>query len=189
MADNDAGAATPHDAERELSDDEVVDELPDELQPALAMGDYVFPNNSRRRIPAILYAVFAVGCAVVYFTVDDSPAVNGGWLGAAVLLGAAAVYAWLSGANLDIDERDALVAATIDVGFPVGHASAQLSWRGPLCRPTWRVLLYSAESPPTKRGLLFVDGLDGHIVERIVEDNPEDWSELEPTPERQPQPS
>lgn len=161
-----------------LSDDEVVDELPEELQPALVTGDYVFPNNSRRRIPAVLYAVFAAGCVAIFLTAGDSPAVNGGWLGAAVLLGGFAVYSWLAGANLDVDERDALVAATKDVGFAVGHASAQLGWRGLLCRPTWRVLLYSAEDPPLQRGLIFVDGLDGRVLERIVEDNPEDWTEL-----------
>ena len=162
----------------ELSDDEVVDELPEELQPALVTGDYIFPNTSRRRIPAVLYALFAAGCVAVFLTAGDSPAVNGGWLGAAVLLGGFAVYSWLAGANLDVDERDALVAATKDVGFAVGHASAQLGWRGLLCRPTWRVLLYSAEDPPLQRGLIFVDGLDGRVLERIVEDNPEDWTEL-----------
>jgi hypothetical protein len=38
--------------------------------------------------------------------------------------------------------------------------------------------MYSAESPPDTRALVFVDGLDGRIVERIVEDNPEDWTDL-----------
>lgn len=165
----------PHDA---ATDDDVVDELPEELQPALAGEDYVFPNNSRRRVPAVIYALIAIACVVVYTTVDDSPAVNGGWLGAAILLAACAAYAWLAGPDLSIDERDALVAATEDVGFAVGHASAQLGWRGVLSRPTWRVLLYSAEDPPASRGLLFVDGLDGHIVERIVHANPEDWTGL-----------
>ena len=175
----DAAAPDPNTADSNDADaDDVVDELPEELQPALAsLEDYVFPNNSRRRVPAVLYAVLAVICVVVVATVD-SPAVNGGWIGAAVLLAVAAVYCWLAGANLSVDEHDALVAATVDVGFPVGHASAQLGWRGLLSRPTWRVLLYSAEDPPLRRGLIFVDGLDGHVVERIVQDNPEDWTDL-----------
>ena len=59
---------------------------------------------------------------------------------------------WWPGWNLDVDERDALVAATRQVGFAVGHASAQLGWRGLRSRPTWRILLYSAEEPPQKRG-------------------------------------
>lgn len=125
----------------------------------------------------MLYTLFAAGCVAVFLTAGDSPAVNGGWLGAAVLLGGFAVYSWLAGANLDVDERDTLVAATKDVGRNI-DASAQLSWRGLLCRPTWRVLLYSAEDPPLPRGLIFVDGLDGRVLERIVEDNPEDWTEL-----------
>ncbi len=163
---------------RELTDDEVVDVLPEQLQPLLAGTDYVFPNNSRRRVPAVTYLLVALVCVVVYVLFNDAPAVNGGWLGAAVLLAAAGVYCWLAGANLAVDERDALVAATADVGFPVGHASVQLSWRGPLCRPTWRVLLYSAEEQPVTRALVLVDGFDAKIIERVVEDNPEDWAEL-----------
>ena len=78
-----------------------------------------------------------------------------------------------------MDERDALVAATAEAGFAVGHASAQMGWRGLLSRPTWRILLYSAENPPTRRGLVLVDGVDGEVIDRIFEDNPEDWSGLD----------
>ncbi len=46
-------------------------------------------------------------------------------------------------------------------------------------KPTWRILLYSAEEPPEQRGLVLVDGVDGSIVAHFVEDNPEDWSDLE----------
>ncbi|MEM8707487.1 MAG: hypothetical protein AAGE98_13570, partial [Actinomycetota bacterium] len=57
-----------------------------------------------------------------------------------------------------------------------GHASAQLGWRGLRSRPTWRILLYSNEKVPEKRGLVLVDGVNGEIIDRFVEDNPEDWS-------------
>ena len=68
--------------------------------------------------------------------------------------------------------------ATRTVGFAVGHASAQMGWRGLLSRPTWRILLYSAENPPLRRGLVLVDGVDGEVVDWFAEDNPEDWSDL-----------
>ena len=85
----------------------------------------------------------------------------------------------MSGVDLQVDERDALVASSKAIGFPLGHASAQLGWRGILSRPTWRILVYSADDPPTKRGLVLVDGVDGSVVESYIEDNPEDWSEFE----------
>jgi hypothetical protein len=163
------------------SDDEVRDELPDDLDAAGYVGPYMFPDNSRRRIPGYLYLIAAVGCATLWATAD-SPYVNGGFLLAAVLLAFFGIYHQLAGWSLRHDEQDALVAASKEVGFPVGHASAQLGWRGLLSRPTWRILLYSAEAPPTKRGLVLVDGVDGSIVEHFVEDNPEDWSDLEPEP-------
>ena len=88
-------------------------------------------------------------------------------------------YSFITGWDLKVDERDALVASVRQVGFPVGHASAQMGWRGLLSRPTWRILLYSAEDPPTQRGLVLVDGVDGEVLEWFVEDNPEDWSQYD----------
>jgi hypothetical protein len=104
--------------------------------------------------------------------------VNSGLLGAAVILAMVGAYSIASGSDLNIDERDALVASIAEVGFPVGHASAQMGWRGLLSRPTWRVLLYSAEEPPDRRGFVLVDGVDGTIIDSFTEANPEDWSEL-----------
>ena len=72
--------------------------------------------------------------------------------------------------------QDALVAAQGAVGFPVGHASAQQVWHGLRSRPTWRVLIYSAEEPPRRRALVLVDAVDGHVIQHLVQDNPaEDW--------------
>jgi hypothetical protein len=162
-----------------VSDAEHIDELPEDLDAAGFVGPYLFPNNNRRRIPGYLYLATAAGCVALWALVDDSPYVNGGFLLAAVLLAIVGAYSIVAGWNLDVDEQDALVAATRAVGFPVGHASAQMGWRGLLSRPTWRILLYSADTPPAKRGLVLVDGVDGEIVQHFVEDNPEDWSELD----------
>jgi hypothetical protein len=163
-----------------LDDAEVTDELPEDLDAAGYVGPYIFPNNNRRRIPGILYLLVGAACVVLWAVADDEAVyVNVGFLGGGVLLLAAGGYHLLAGWNLDVDERDALVAATRHVGFAVGHASAQLGWRGLRSRPTWRILLYSAEEPPRTRGLVLVDGVDGEIVADLVEENPEDWSDLD----------
>jgi hypothetical protein len=99
--------------------------------------------------------------------------VNDGFLYAAILLAAFAVYGLTSSWRMKVDERDALVRATQAVGFAVGHASAQQVWRGLRSRPTWRVFCYSAQEPPLQRGLVLVDAIDGRIVECLVEDNPD----------------
>jgi hypothetical protein len=156
-----------------------VDELPEDLDAAGFVGPYLFPNNNRRRVPGYLYLATAAACVALWALVDDSPYVNGGFLFAAVLLGIVGGYQLVSGWNLDVDEQDALVAASRTVGFPIGHASAQMGWRGLLSRPTWRILLYSAENPPARRGLVLVDGVDGEVIQHFVEDNPEDWSALD----------
>jgi hypothetical protein len=85
----------------------------------------------------------------------------------------------VAGWTLKIDETEALVTASGVVGFAVGHASAQQVWHGVLSRPTWRILCYSAENPPAQRGIVLVDGVGGGVLEYFVEENPEDWSDLD----------
>lgn len=161
----------------EEEENEVVDELPDDVAPTERdLEDYIFPNNNRRRIPGYLYLLCAVGFVAFYAVFgDDGVLVNEGFLWAAAIAVIVGVYSIVAGWNLNIDERDALVVAATEVGQPIGPASAQLSWRGLLSRPVWRILCYSAEDPPLTRALVVVDGVDGHVVERIVEANPEDW--------------
>ncbi len=154
------------------------DRLPADLDVTAYVGRYTFPDIRRRRIPAFLYLVVATGCFALWATSSDrtSVLVNGGFLGAAVALLVIGWYHLVAAWPLAVRDTDALVAAAGEVGFPVGHASAQLGWRGLRSRPTWRILLYSGEDPPTKRGLVLVDAVDGHVLEHLIEDNPEDWS-------------
>jgi hypothetical protein len=170
--------AVPNEWVGSPDDDEVRDVLPDDLDARGAglVGPYVFPDNDRRRIPGILYLLLATATVVLVVMFDGSPLVDGGLVAGSVGLGLVGLYHLQGGWSLEIDEADALVAAVRAVGFPVGHASAQMAWRGLRSRPTWRVLVYSNESPPERRGLVFVDGVDGEVVATHAEDNPEDWS-------------
>lgn len=160
-----------------LEGDDESGQLPDDLDITGYRGPYTFPDNSRRRIPGIIHLSVAAVCLVLWVTAGDGGVlVNGGMLFAAALLGALGIYHVAAGWRLAVRETDALVAASTCVGFPVGHASAQLAWRGLRSRPTWRILLYSSEEPPLQRGLVLVDGVDGSVVAHFVEDNPEDWT-------------
>ena len=42
-----------------IDDADIRDALPVELDPSALVGPYLFPNNSRRRIPAVLYTLIA----------------------------------------------------------------------------------------------------------------------------------
>lgn len=158
--------------------DEIRDSLPEDLNAVDFAGAYEFPDNSRRRIPAYMYAVLSLVALVAWTSSDRSSSVivNDGMLLAALLLAAMAVLSFTSGWRMTVDERDALVRATANVGFVVGHASAQQVWRGLRSRPTWRIFCYSAEEPPLQRGLVLVDAVDGRVVEVLVEANPDSAS-------------
>ena len=159
----------------ELARDDVRDELPEDLDASGYVGPYKFPDNSRRRVPGAIYLIIAATCLVTYLIRQGSEPVlvNRGLLLAAALLSVAGIYSITSGWRMTVDERQGLVTATNAVGFPVGHASAQLAWRGLRSRPTWRILCYSTEEPPRRRGFVLIDAVDGHVVEQLVEDNPE----------------
>ena len=146
------------------------DELPEELDITVARP-YKVPDNRKRRIAAWCY--LATAAASGAGAVGSG---NGGLLAAAVFLVLVAAYHFAAAWPLKLDETAALAASAAATGFPVGHASAQLAWRGLRSRPVWRVLLYSADEPPSKRGLVELDAVDGAILGTYTEDNPEDWS-------------
>ncbi len=175
MADDPLGGPLPND------DAEVRDELPEDLDRGF-VGPYTFPNNNKRRITGTLYlAAAAATLIVVWVAGSDAVLTNTGVAIGAVGLAAVGAYQLVAGYSTKVDENEALVAASRDLGFAVGHASAQLGWRGFASRPTWRMLVYSAEDPPAKRGMVLVDAVNGGVVDRYVEDNPEDWIETVPS--------
>ena len=155
------------------------DELPADLDVTAYVGPYTFPDIRRRRAPGLLYLVVAAACFALWVTYrsDDHILVNRGFLAVAIGLGLVGAYHLVAAWPLAVRDGDALVAAVAAVGFPVGHASAQLGWRGLRSRPTWRILLYSAEDPPEQRGVVLVDAVDGRVLEHFVERNPEDWGD------------
>jgi len=118
--------------------------------------------------------IFALGCLWAALTYD-----NAGFGLAAGLLGVTALYHVVTAWPLKVDQTEALTVASRAVGFPIGHSSAQLAWRGVLSRPTWRILVYSADEPPSIRGLVELDAVDGEVLGEYTEHNPEDWSKYD----------
>lgn len=157
--------------------DEHRDDLPAELDPRRAAGPYRFPDNSRRRIPGVMYIVLGAVVATVAMVVDGV-LTNDGLLWGGILLVGVGLVSVSSGWRMTVDEQQALARAGEAIGFAVGHASAQQVWRGLRSRPTWRVLCYSAEEPPRERGLVLVDAVDGSVVQSLREPCDEDWDGL-----------
>lgn len=153
------------------SGDHVGDTLPEDLDVTAFVGPYTFPDIRRRLIAAALYAVIAVASLLIALAGGGAGFAGGG---VALLLVAAhhALCAW----PLRVDQTEALATASRTVGFPIGHASAQLAFRGLRSRPVWQVLVYSADDPPSIRGLVQLDGVDGHVLGEYTEQNPEDWA-------------
>ncbi len=121
-----------------------------------------------------MYMVIGAASIVLWLVRGDGVLVNVGLAVGDALLVVFGVYQFFAGVSLEVDENEALLAAVQHLDFAVGHASGQLSWRGLLSRPTWRMLLYSTEEPPSQRALVRIDGVTGDVVDALVEDNIED---------------
>jgi hypothetical protein len=119
------------------------------------VGPYRFPSPTRRGIAGWVFVATAVVTMVV---------IDGGWL-PAIGLFALAAWNFASAWPLSVDETKALSVAGSVVDFPVGHASAAVTFRGFRSRPRWSVILYSAAEPPDQRALVVVDAVSGEVAE------------------------
>lgn len=141
--------------------------MPDDLQ-SIVLEPYAVPNTNRRRGAGLVYfvaaAITALGIAVGLPT--------GMWLIVAAFV-AIGVYHRIGGWDLAVMDGEALEIANREGEFPAGHASAALNFEGWRARPVWNVLMFSADDPPTRRGLVRVDGITGEVVGSYVEDVPE----------------
>lgn len=97
---------------------------------------------------------------------------TGMWVVAAAmtLVGA---YHFVAAFSVGVRETEALSIANRQTEFAVGHASAALGFEGWRSRPVWNVLVFSADDPPTTRGLVRIDARDGSVQDVFVEANPE----------------
>lgn len=142
-------------------------DVPDDLQ-SLVLEPYAVPNTARRRRAGIVYlfaaAVTALGILL------GLPA--GMWLMVGLFV-AIGLYHRIAGWELQIMDGEALEIANRTAEFPAGHASAALNFEGWRARPVWNVLMFSADDPPTQRGLVRVDGINGEVIGSYVEAVPE----------------
>ena len=146
------------------------DSLPADLRHDYYEKHYECPNNNRRRIPGFLYlAIGSFSITIDFITSEDSVLVNQGFTAAGIVLILFGLYNIQASWTLQVNAHDAVKAASCVVGFPIGHVSTQLAWRGLRSRPTWRLALYSGEPEPARRGLVLVDAVDNTVVEHLTD--------------------
>ena len=146
--------------------------IPEDLD-SNVVGEYHVPDTNRRRRAALAYFI---GAVVVAFLIAVGTLPSAMWWTAVVVLIAVGLYHVIAGWNLKVREGAALEIANRTVDFAVGHASASLGFVGWRARPVWNVLVFSADEPPSERGLVRIDGIDGNVLDH--------HSELVPEPDR-----
>ncbi len=137
--------------------------VPDDLD-ATQRTPYTIPSTRRRRTAAAVYftgaalaaVLVAVGLPTGMFIISSAMAIIGIWHLAS---------AW----SIEVLDPEALETANRETEFAVGHASAAVGFDGWRARPIWNVLVFSADDPPSQRGLVRVDAVDGHVVEMYAE--------------------
>ena len=136
--------------------------VPDDLD-ATQREPYSIPSTRRRNAAALVYALAAVGAAVGAVVGEA-----GLWFVAGLLVVLAAWHR-LAAWRIEVLDPEALEIANREVPLAVGHASAAVGFDGWRARPIWNVLVFSADDPPSQRGLIRVDAVDGRVVGTYVE--------------------
>lgn len=143
--------------------------IPEDLD-SNVVGEYHVPDTNRRRRAALVYFI---GAVVVSGLIAAGNLPSAMWWTAVVVLVAVGAYHLIAGWNLELREGESLETANRTVEFAVGHASASLGFVGWRARPVWNVLVFSADDPPSVRGLVRIDGIDGNVVDHYTEPVPE----------------
>jgi hypothetical protein len=139
------------------------EQVPDDLD-STRIGPYRFPDPRRRRTAGAIYLGLA---AVIAAATPNTP---GRWTGVALAL-ALAGWHWLAAWPRRVEPEPALATAATAAPFPIGHASAALTFHGWRARPRWHVVVYESGDPPRQRALIVVDAVSGEKVgEPYVED-------------------
>ena len=138
---------------REVADKEKV---PEDLD-STRIGPYRFPDPRRRRTSAAIYLLLA---GVIALVVPSSP----GRLAAVGLSLVLAGWHWLAAWPRRIGPETALATAATGAPFPIGQASAALTFHGWRSRPRWHVVVYDPGQPPAQRALILVDAVSGERV-------------------------
>ncbi|MFO7547634.1 MAG: hypothetical protein R6X29_02005 [Acidimicrobiia bacterium] len=150
--------------DREVADAAGIEEELD----ANVVGPYRFPDPRRRHIAGWIYLA---GAGILALPAVVS--LPGLWVGV-VLLAAIGLVHLASAWPLGLEQEEALDRAAASVPFPVGHASAAVTFHGPRSRPHWQVLVYSADEPPSQRALVQIDAVTGEMPgDPYVEDVPQ----------------
>jgi hypothetical protein len=139
--------------------------VPEDLDSGV-VEPYAIPDTARRRRAGAVYFVAAALTALLIPLTELPGFMWATAVGALVVIG---IYHLIAGWKLRVREGAALEIANRATTFPVGHASAALGFIGWRARPVWNVLVFSSDDPPSERGLVEVDAINGAVRGTYVE--------------------
>ncbi len=138
--------------------------VPEDLD-AAQREPYTIPSTRRRRAAGFIH-LGAAALALAAVAMGASSRL----LAIAGVLSLIGLWSLSAAWPIRVLDPQALAIAGSQVGFTVGHASAAVSFDGWRARPVWNVLVFSGDEPPTRRGLVRIDAVDGHVVEKYEEE-------------------
>lgn len=150
---------------QDAKEEENKDVLPDDLDVTKYVGPYQFPTPRKRRIAA--YGIFFISSLTLFSGYNSE---NNTLIGAGLFSIAIGIVFFATAWPLKVNDKEALITAAKQAPFSVGHASAQLSFNGWFSKPTWRVVVFSSDEPPTQRGLIEINAVNSEIVSTYFDD-------------------
>lgn len=142
--------------------------LPDDLN-SLAVGSYVVPNPSKRKIYPVLSLLVGLLFFVVSFFIDF---IN--FLPVYVIIAFITFFLTITNNKFKINQSEVIESISTLIPHSIGYYSIALTFNfsiKSILTPVWTVIVYSHESPPNKKTIVEVNAFSGIVVTEPYTEN------------------
>ena len=142
--------------------------LPDDLN-SLAVGSYVVPNPSKRKIYPVLSFIVGLLFLVASYFLDF---IN--FLPVFLVIAFITIFFTIINNKFKINQREVIESIAALIPHSIGYYSIALTFNfsiKAILTPVWTVIVYSHENPPIKKTIVEINAFSGIVVTEPYTEN------------------
>ena len=142
--------------------------LPDDLN-SLAVGSYVVPNPSKRKVYPVLSFIVGLLFLVASYFLDF---IN--FLPVFLVIAFITIFFTIINNKFKINQSEVIESIAALIPHPIGYYSIALTFNfsiKAILTPVWTVIVYSHENPPIKKTIVEINAFSGIVVTEPYTEN------------------
>ena len=142
--------------------------LPDDLN-SLAVGSYVVPNPSKRKVYPVLSFIVGLLFLVASYFLDF---IN--FLPVFVVIAFVTFFLTIINNKFNINQSEVIESVSTLIPHSIGYYSIALTFNfsiKAILTPVWTVIVYSHENPPIKKTIVEINAFSGIVVTEPYTEN------------------